>query len=59
MGCGGPGPPPGVAPEGPPSRAVAELLPGAVPGASALTALLGGESVLSGSERCGVMFSVF
>lgn len=59
MGCGGPGPPPGVAAEGPPSRAAAELLPGAVPGASPLTALLGGKSVLSGSERCGVTVSVF
>lgn len=42
MGCGGPGPPPGVAPEDPPSLAVTELLPGEVPGTALLTAPLEG-----------------
>lgn len=32
MGCGGPGPPPGVAAEGTSVSRGAELLPGAVPG---------------------------
>lgn len=59
MGCGGPEPPPGVAPEDPPSLAVTELLPGEVLGAALLTAPLEGNSVHSGSENCGVMFSVF
>ena len=59
MGCGGPGSPPGVVPEGPPSLAVTELFPGEVPGTSLLTAPLEGKSVQSGSENCGVRFSVF
>lgn len=42
MGCGGPGPPPGVAPEDPPSLTVTELLPGEVPGAALLTTPLEG-----------------